>query len=72
MKIYTKEIECCMICNKELPDYEPQMCCSGQDCTCQGLPIEPPICSNECWDILINKKKSIPQKRKGAMFIRPV
>ena len=26
---------------------------NGQDCGCQGLPIDPPICSQECWDALL-------------------
>jgi hypothetical protein len=41
----------CMICNEEL-GYEPQMCCSGFMCGCGGRPIDPSICSNECFDIL--------------------
>lgn len=41
----------CMICEKEL-DYEPLMCCSGYMCGCYGMPIEPPVCSNECYNKL--------------------
>lgn len=28
------------------------MCCGDSSgmCGCRGLPIEPPFCSNECWD----------------------
>ena len=40
----------CMVCGKPMPDYEPQGCCDGRECGCMGLPIEPPICSEECWD----------------------
>lgn len=40
-----------MICEKEL-DYEPLMCCSGYMCGCYGMPIEPPVCSNECYNKL--------------------
>lgn len=39
----------CIVCGGEL-DFEPQMCCSGKDCGCMGLPIDPPICSEECWE----------------------
>jgi len=46
----------CLICGEELKDYEPLMCCSGRDCGCMGMPIEPPICSKECWDKFNNKK----------------
>ncbi|KKN18990.1 hypothetical protein LCGC14_0950390 [marine sediment metagenome] len=38
----------CIICQKEVPDYEPEMCCSGQECACLGRPIEPCVCSQEC------------------------
>lgn len=34
-------------CNNEIPT--PQMCCSAHDCGCMGLPIEPPVCSEECF-----------------------
>ncbi|AUS03532.1 hypothetical protein PBL1C_64 [Paenibacillus phage PBL1c] len=31
----------------EIP--EPEYCCSGRDCGCHGLPLEPPFCE-ECWE----------------------
>ena len=36
----------CEICNKEI---EVQMCCSGHECSCMGKPVEPPVCSDECF-----------------------
>lgn len=50
----------CMICGGEL-GYEPQMCCSGRDCGCMGMPVDPPICSDECWARFaqINEMKGI-------------
>lgn len=37
----------CQICEAEI---EVQMCCSGRDCGCLGLPVDPPVCDNpECW-----------------------
>lgn len=36
----------CTICEKEI---EVQMCCSGIDCGCMGLPVDPPVCSDECY-----------------------
>lgn len=36
----------CIVCEKEVDDYEPQMCCGGVDCGCRGLPIEPPLCDD--------------------------
>ncbi len=35
----------CEICGKEI---EIQMCCNGRECGCMGLPIEPPVCSDQC------------------------
>jgi hypothetical protein len=29
---------------------QPKMCCNSFDCGCQGMPISPPFCSNECYD----------------------
>jgi len=36
----------CEICDKEI---EVQMCCNGRDCGCMGKPVEPPVCSDECF-----------------------
>ncbi len=35
----------CVICSTEI---EIQMCCSGSDCGCMGLPIDMPVCSQKC------------------------
>lgn len=37
----------CVICDEEI---EITMCCSGRDCGCLGMPIDPPVCSNECYE----------------------
>ena len=42
----------CLICEKPVDDYEPKMCCSGFECGCMGLPIEPCVCSIACSDAL--------------------
>lgn len=34
----------CISCDAEFLGHEPDLCCSGSDCGCQGLPIEPPLC----------------------------
>lgn len=46
--------EYCEVCNTFVEGFEYQMCCSGKDCGCLGMPVEPCVCSNECWDKLIN------------------
>lgn len=40
-------------CNNEIP--EPRMCCNGRECGCMGMPIDPPICSEKCYDIYMSK-----------------
>lgn len=37
----------CVICGTYVKDYEPEYCCSGRECGCMGLPIEPCICDKE-------------------------
>lgn len=37
----------CMKCGTPVPDYEARYCCSGRECGCYGLPLEPPLCE-EC------------------------
>jgi len=54
MKTDTLDLHRCLICNRPVPDYEPEMCCSGSDCGCMGMPTEPCVCSRECWDALSN------------------
>ena len=46
-------IDYCVVCGKEVPDYEPVYCCNGRDCGCNGLPVEPCLCSKECEDKVI-------------------
>lgn len=43
---------------KRFKGEEPQMCCSGRDCGCMGMPTEPIICSRRCW------KKFVRDSRK--------
>lgn len=38
----------CIYCDKEI---EVTMCCSGRECSCMGLPIDPLVCDKKgCWD----------------------
>ena len=52
----------CIACGADL-SYEPQMCCSGYMCGCMGLPIEPPVCSTDCWDVVMSRN---PRAKQGA------
>lgn len=37
----------CVICDKKI---KITMCCGGHECGCMGMPLEPPVCSNECFE----------------------
>lgn len=45
----------CMVCGKEFMGLEPQICCSGRDCGCMGKPIDPVVCSQECYEKIVDK-----------------
>jgi len=47
----------CMVCNKVYMDTEPQRCCNGWQCGCMGQPIDPVVCSQECYDKIINNER---------------
>ncbi len=47
----------CMECGDTWMGGEPARCCSGRDCGCMGQPIDPVVCSKECYDKVINKYK---------------
>lgn len=51
-----KEILECYTCNKMFMGVPPKVCCNSSDCGCQGLPIEPVVCSNECYNDVMNNK----------------
>lgn len=33
-------------------------CCNGNGCGCQGMPGDPPFCSQECWDAWGEEQKA--------------
>ena len=43
---------CCIVCGEEFEGEEPKMWCSGRDCGSMGLPIDPIICSEGCYNKL--------------------
>lgn len=50
----------CMSCGVQWEGEEPKMCCSGRDCGCMGLPIDPVLCGEkECNDKFFKKKQPI-------------
>ena len=44
----------CMICDEEFLGETPKMCCSGRECGCLRMPIDPIICSDICSDKFLN------------------
>jgi hypothetical protein len=53
----------CMVCNTEFEGPEPVMCCSGRDCGCMGLPVDPIICSIKCYNNLPHMKNQKEQAK---------
>ena len=43
----------CMGCGKHFMGDLPRMCCSGFECGCMGLPVDPVCCSKECEDRIV-------------------
>ena len=39
----------CLVCGKDF-EFESEMCCSGENCCCGGRPVEPQVCSSECFN----------------------
>jgi len=46
----------CAICDKKI---DVQMCCSGRDCGCIGMPVDPPVCSEKCYDTYMEYRKKV-------------
>lgn len=42
----------CLICEKQFLFVE-EYCCDGLHCGCMGLPIDPPVCSNGCYNLFM-------------------
>jgi len=59
MDTKNKEGEYCQICDTFVEGFEYQGCCDGRECGCMGMPVEPCICSNKCWDMLMAKTGKI-------------
>ena len=58
----------CSVCNKDMEeDYEPLTCCTGFECGCMGRIIEPIVCSNECFDIVINMSNPNQPQQAGEI-----
>lgn len=56
-----REGEYCEVCNAFVSGFEYEMCCNGIGCGCMGKPVYPCVCSEECWDKLINGDDNSPK-----------
>lgn len=55
---YSSDNWTCENCNSPL-DFEPQMCCSGADCGCRGMPVDPMVCSIDCYNVLYGNSNKV-------------
>ena len=51
----------CEICGTEI---EVRICCSAFDCGCMGLPIDPPVCSSDCYDKFMAKNEKLKTQKQ--------
>lgn len=51
-----KTNQTCMNCKEPFFGQEPEYCCDGRECGCMGAPRDPVVCSEECYETLINKR----------------
>jgi hypothetical protein len=40
----------CEVCGEFVEGFEYRTCCNAFDCGCMGKPVEPCVCSEECWN----------------------
>lgn len=57
----SKEKGFCEMCNNEI---EVTMCCNGHECGCMGLPTEPPVCSEKCYDDFMSEEYRIKKAKQ--------
>lgn len=65
----SKEKGFCDVCGYEI---EVNRCCSGYECGCMGMPTEPPICSEECYNTFMSKEYQDKKKTEiEFVFFKP-
>lgn len=55
----------CAICGTPI---HIAFCCSGRDCGCMGMPIEPPVCSQVCEVEYMNQLREQQKNPVHAYF----
>lgn len=56
----------CMVCGKDFKGPEPLMCCSGRECGCMGMPVDPIVCSDACYHALPHMHTLTAEKADAA------
>ena len=54
----------CIYCGEPVKDYEPEYCCNGDMCGCQGMPINPPAHRICCLVDALEKTEKFISKQK--------
>ncbi len=60
----------CLLCEKPIPDYEPEYCCNGFECNCHGVAMNPPVCSSVCDKALMDGIGKPMNERRIAAGIK--
>lgn len=66
----SKDVYWCIICDKPIPEFTPVFCCNGRDCGCHGQPLDPPVCSDECFKAVFNGIGTSFEERRIAAGIK--
>ncbi len=66
---FSRDVIHCVICGRPLPDYEPMFCCSGHECGCMGLPTNPQVCSQKCYNACMDGIGTTMEERRMAAGI---
>jgi hypothetical protein len=62
----------CMICGNPFMSPPPKMCCSGGDCGCMDQPIDPIVCSNECYQKLMDNVSYFQKEFKLELSLNKI
>jgi len=45
----------CEVCGKTYKGEAPDQCCNGGECGCMGRPVDPMVCSEDCYNVLMQE-----------------
>jgi hypothetical protein len=56
----------CLICNRPVPDYIPEYCCTGDGCGCRGEPLEPCLVIEDTPVVKAQSPNASPSAAEGG------